>query len=75
MILILLLLQRVVEQLTDYDGIMVPITEQDLNSGEGIAAWPQSDNATIFFLIWMYFPLLFGIIYLLYCLAAYVIPK
>ena len=72
----LLLLQWVLRLLTDYDGIMVPITAQDLNSStEGTAAWPQSDNATIFFLIWMYFPLLFGVIYSLYCLVAYVIPK
>ena len=70
-----MLLQWVLRQLTDYDGIMVPITAQDLNSTEGIAARPQSDNATIFFLIWMYLPLLFGVVYSLYCLAAYVIPK
>ena len=61
--------------LTGYDGVMVPITEQDLNSTEEITAWARSDDATTFFLIWMYFPLLFGIVYSLYCLATYVIPK
>lgn len=72
----LLLLQWVLRLSTDYDGIMVPITAQDLNnSTEGAEAWPQSNKATIFFLIWMYFPLLFGVVYSLYHLTAYVIPK
>lgn len=72
---LLLLLQVVLENLTDYGGIMVPIAEQDLRSRESITAWPQSDKATTFFLIWIYFPLLIGLVFSLYCLAGYLIPK
>lgn len=63
------------EQLTNYDGIMVPITEQDLNSTDSTAVRPPSDKATAFFITWIYFPLLIGMMYLLYCLTAYLIPK
>ena len=59
-------------ELTDYNGIMVPVTER---SRDSITAWPQDDKATIFFLILIYFPLLIGMVYLLYCLAAYLVLK
>ena len=62
-------------ELTDYNGIMVPLTEEELNSGDNIAVWPHSDSATVFFQIWIYLPLLFGVLFLSYRLAAYVIPK
>jgi len=46
---------------------MVPIAKEDLNSAASITALPQSDKAT-FFLIWIYFPVLIVMVYLLYLL-------
>jgi len=48
------------ESLTDYDVTMVPITTEKLNDTK---AWPQSDDASTFFLVWIYFPVLLAIAY------------
>ena len=55
----------------------MPLTEEELNStgGDNITVLSDNDSATVFFQIWIYLPLLYGVLYLSYYLAAYVIPK